>query len=65
MLAVGVCGEMTTESATRRPMQKATVVKKPKTFWARTRVECILMDWLSRKGFCNVDELGDVASSAL
>lgn len=23
-------------------MQKATVVKKPKTFWARTRVECIV-----------------------
>lgn len=58
MLAVGVCGEMITESAMRVPMQKATVVKKPKTFWARTREECILVGWLGWKGCCNVVRVG-------
>ena len=41
MLAVGDRGEMSTDAAIKAPTQKATVVKKPKTFCARTRLECI------------------------
>lgn len=41
-LADGSCGEMMTETAMRAPTQNATVVKKPNTFCARTRLECIL-----------------------
>jgi hypothetical protein len=29
----------------KRPTTKATVVKNPKTFWARTTVECIVVEW--------------------
>ena len=41
MLAVGDRGEMSTDAAIKAPTQKATVVKKPKTFCVRTRLECI------------------------
>lgn len=42
MLADGSRGDTSTDAAMRAPMQKATVVKKPKTFCARTRLECIV-----------------------
>ena len=42
-LAAGVCGARRTENAVKRAVQKATVVKKPKTFCALTKVECILV----------------------
>jgi len=44
-VAVGEGGYSTTLSAVKRPTTKATVVKNPKTFWARTMVECIVVEW--------------------
>ena len=41
MVAFGVLGEMSTDAAIKAPTQKATVVKKPNIFCARTRLECI------------------------
>lgn len=41
-LAVGVWGWMKVDSAMTAATEKATVVKKPKTFCIRTRVECIV-----------------------
>lgn len=46
MLAEGFCGVTSTESATKIATAKATVVKYPKTFCARTREECIAGFWL-------------------
>ena len=43
MLAEGCCGVESTEIAVKMAVQKATVVKKPKTFWPRTKEECILV----------------------
>ena len=43
MLAEGDCGKNSTDAAIRPATVKATVVKKPKTFWMRTREECILV----------------------
>lgn len=40
-LALGVRGAMKSEAAIKAATTNATVVKKPKTFCARTRVECI------------------------
>lgn len=50
-LAEGDCGLSTTLIAMAAATAKATDVKKPKTFWIRTRLECILggcsaADWL-------------------
>jgi len=42
MLAEGFCGVIKLLSAITVATVKATVVKKPKTFWRRTSVECIL-----------------------
>jgi hypothetical protein len=42
MLAVGLCGDMKLLSAITVATVNATVVKKPKTFWRRTSVECIV-----------------------
>ena len=42
MLAEGLCRVSRTEQAVSSAVQNATVVKKPKTFCALTRVECIL-----------------------
>lgn len=42
MLAEGSCGERRTERAASAATVKATVVKKPNTFCALTRVECIV-----------------------
>ena len=42
MLAEGFCGVMKLLSAITVATVKATVVKKPKTFWRRTSVECML-----------------------
>ena len=65
MLADGVCGETITESATRAAMAKATVVKKPKTFWSLTRLECIVFG-VQRMGKIDVRFGGsDVAWTAL
>ena len=41
-LAVGVCGLSNTLTAMTAATVKATEVKKPKTFWMRTREECIV-----------------------
>jgi hypothetical protein len=41
-LAFGVRGDMTSVKAIKAATANATVVKKPKTFWARTTVECIV-----------------------
>lgn len=41
-LALGVRGAIRSEHAIRAATAKATVVKKPKTFCARTMVECIV-----------------------
>lgn len=38
---LGVRGASISENAIRAATAKATVVKKPKTFWARTTVECM------------------------
>jgi hypothetical protein len=43
MLALGLWGDMKLESAITVATVKATVVKKPKTFWRRTSVECIVV----------------------
>lgn len=40
-VALGALGENRSEAAIRAATTNATVVKKPKTFWARTMVECI------------------------
>ena len=40
--AEGVWGLRTTLTAIAAATAKATEVKKPKTFWTRTRVECML-----------------------
>ena len=42
MLAEGLWGMKRTDSAVRRAVQNATVVKKPKAFCTLTSVECIL-----------------------
>lgn len=42
-LEVGVRGASTSENAIRAATTKATVVKKPKTFCARTTVECMIV----------------------
>jgi hypothetical protein len=42
MLALGVRGAIRSEHAIKAATAKATVVKNPKTFCARTMVECIL-----------------------
>lgn len=39
--ALGLCGLTRLESAISAPTEKATVVKKPKTFCSRTSEECI------------------------
>ena len=54
MDALGVRGEMMSEKAIKAATAKATVVKKPKTFWARTRDECIFasVDRRSRNRCC-------------
>ena len=44
MVALGVRVAMRSEHAIRAATTKATVVKKPNTFWARTMVECIVAD---------------------
>lgn len=43
MLALGFCGVMKLLSAITAATLKATVVKKPKTFCSRTRVECMIL----------------------
>lgn len=53
-LASGVCGMRKTDDAISALTTKTTVVKYPNTFWARTRVECMVgssigpsqLDWL-------------------
>lgn len=40
-LAEGACGLRTTLTAIAAATAKATEVKKPKTFWIRTRLECM------------------------
>ena len=40
--ALGVRGKRRSDEAIRAATMNATVVKKPKTFWARTRVECMV-----------------------
>lgn len=42
MFALGVRGARKSVHAINAPTAKQTEVKKPKTFWARVRVECIL-----------------------
>lgn len=42
MLASGVAGNSIDEAAINAPTKNATVVKKPKRFCIRTRVECIV-----------------------
>jgi len=39
--ALGVRGEIRSEAAIKAATANATVVKNPKTFWARTTVECM------------------------
>lgn len=41
-LAFGVRGVIISVNAIKAATAKATVVKKPKTFWARTTVECMI-----------------------
>jgi hypothetical protein len=41
ILALGVRAEKKSVEAMRAATTKQTVVKKPKTFWARVIVECI------------------------
>lgn len=41
-LALGIRGDIRSDAAIRAATAKQTVVKKPKTFWARTMVECIV-----------------------
>lgn len=48
--AEGLVGKTTTETAVRAAMTKATVVKKPKTFCALTKVVCILVKHTSKAG---------------
>lgn len=49
-LADGACGLRTTLIAMAAATAKATEVKKPKTFWTRTRLECILYSWVWQSG---------------
>ena len=49
MLADGSCGEIRVLSAITVATVKATVVKNPKTFCSRTRVECMLYVGVSTK----------------
>ena len=42
MLDFGVRGAARSEVAIKAATTNATVVKKPKTFWRRTRVECMV-----------------------
>ena len=51
--ALGVRGARISEQAMRAATAKVTVVKKPKTFWARTIVECIVL--CLRGLFCRED----------
>lgn len=48
MLAEGVWGVRSTEKEVKRAVKKATVVKKPNTFCALTKVECIVVIELQR-----------------
>lgn len=50
IVAVGFAGEMALDSATRAAVKKATVVKKPNTFWTRISEEYIFWRgfWLLR-----------------
>lgn len=43
---MGVRGDRKSEAEIRRATTKATVVKKPKVFWRRTREEYIVMWWV-------------------
>lgn len=42
--ALGVRGARRSENAIKAATAKQTVVKKPKTFWARTMIVCIVVD---------------------
>jgi hypothetical protein len=44
-LELGVLDVRKSEDATKAATTKQMVVKKPKTFWARFRAECILAWW--------------------
>lgn len=46
----GEGGKRIEDMATRAATTKATEVKKPKTFWTRTREECIFF-WFVRGGW--------------
>lgn len=46
IVAAGVLGLATSESAMNAATAKATVVKKPKTFWMRVTEVCILLSGL-------------------
>lgn len=50
-LALGVRGAVKSQTAIRAATANKTVVKKPKTFCERTRVECMVALWILSKDF--------------
>lgn len=47
-------GVRRSDAAIRAATTKQTVVKKPKTFWARTMVECIVRSLLAVKNCAGI-----------
>ena len=54
--ALGVRGARRSDAAIKAAMTKHTVVKKPKTFWARTMVVCIFAAVLKLLKVCRTSD---------